>query len=229
MDAQDIKLSEQQASCLTYVQQVFMLEGNLPTIERISQVFMMSKDTVKKWMDSPEFHFLLRQQGIFLNRVTDKALTPHQLAIANALLNVSDRRSKREKCKDAGVSMQQLAAWQKDAAFREYMKKRAEDLFLDSDDAAYLNVLRNVENGDLNAAKLYLEITGKYQPSVRHDVNLESFLANFIEILQARIKDPELLEQIANDLEMLLKGKKVDVTEPQRAIAVQSSEITLEV
>jgi hypothetical protein len=201
-DPTNIKLTERQAEVLTYIEQEHGLHGSIPTVDKIAEIFGNSKSTIKKWMESPEFDFILKRKGI-IRTVPKGVLTAPQMMMVTMLLNISDRRSEREKCEEAGITVAQLAAWRRDPSFISYLQSRAEAMFKDSDDVAYLNVLRNMQGGDLGAAKFYFEMTGKYQPSMRHDVNIDSIAMRLIEILQIHVKDPAVLEAIANDFESL--------------------------
>lgn len=216
-DPKHITLNEKQVECLTYIEQQFFLEGAMPTVDAIAAVFGVNKATIKRWLKSPEFDYILRTKGI-INSNTDGVLTAPQMMIINMLLNIGDKRSEREKCELAGITPQKLAVWRRDAQFIGYMQKRAEKMFKDSDDIAYLNVIKNVQGGDLSAAKFYFEMTGKYQPSVRMDVNVDMILARIIEILQVRVKDPATLELIANDFDMLMGGGQHTMPSVQYAV-----------
>jgi hypothetical protein len=227
-DPQNISLTETQVECLTFIEQEYMLHGQVPTVERISEVFGKSVETARKWMRSEEFDWILRHKGIYLSR-RPGVLTANQLMIANMLLNIDDKRSKREKCKEAGVTVQQLAAWGKDSAFQDYMQKRAEELFKSSSDKAYLNVIKNMDSGDLQAAKFYLEMTGRYQPTVRHDINIDTFLGSLLEILQYRIGDPQILELIAGDIQNLAEGKPVTIEQPLQQVVQQPVPVAIDV
>lgn len=223
-DPQKMTFSEQQQDCLVFIEQTYMLEGLIPTVDRIADVFGVSKVTANKWLSSDKFQYVLKYKGITTAR-TSGVLSVKQLTLINMLLNISDKRSQREKFQEAGVTPQQFAAWRKDPQFNDYMQKRAEDLFKGGDAAAYLSVLKNVDSGDLNATKFYFELTGKYQPSVRHDINIDSFLVSLIEILQARVSDSRTLELIAEDIENLMQGKPIlSSVKTQVAIPVSSVE-----
>lgn len=222
-DTDQIRLSEKQAECILFIEQVYMTEGIIPSAKKISDTFGTSVETAKKWLASPQFNVLLASKGI-KKPGTLGVLSAPQLYISNLMLNLNDKRSLREKCEAAGITTQQLAVWQRDDTFKEYMRKRAEALFHDSDDAAYLNVIKNVQAGDLQAAKFYFEMTGKYQPSKsRGDVNLESFIASVIEIIQYRVSDSATLELIANDLESLLSGKPVVLDRSEAPMAIEAT------
>lgn len=206
-DPQKITLTERQAECLTYIEQEFFLNGSVPTIDKLHEVFGNSKATIKKWMESPEFDFILTSKGI-IRKTPDGVLTAPQMMMVNMLLNIADRRSDREKCEACGINPAQLSAWRRDPTFIAYLQKRAETMFKDSDDIAYLNVIKNMQGGDLGAAKFYFEMTGKYQPSVRHDINIDSVMVRLIEVIQIHVKDPAILEAIAADFEAIHSGTR---------------------
>jgi transposase len=206
-DPANIKLTERQAEVITYMEQEYFLSGMLPTVDKIAEIFGNSKSTIKKWLESPEFDFILRSKGVIRSTPTG-VLTAPQMMMVNMLLNIADKRSDREKCELAGITLQQLSAWRKDPTFIAYLQKRAEAMFKDSDDIAYMNVIKNMQGGDLSASKFYFEMTGKYQPSVRHDVNIDMVAVRLIEILQVHVKDPDVLEAIASDFEALLAPTK---------------------
>lgn len=210
-DPTKIKLTERQAECLTFCEQIYWIEQALPTADRIAEVFGITKQTARKWLDSPEFDYILTSKGVKF-KGTKGVLTAPQMMIVNMLLNLGDRRSEREKCEASGITPQQLSAWRRDKQFIGYMQNRAEQMFKDSDDIAYLNVMRNMQGGDLSAAKFYFEMTGKYQPSLKLDVNVDMILARVIEILQVRVKDPNVLEAIASDFDGLMTRGSFDTS-----------------
>lgn len=229
-DTSQIRLSEKQAECILFIEQIYMAEGIIPSARKISDTFGVSEATARKWLDSPQFNVLLANKNIRRSG-TSGVLSAPQLHIANSLLNINDKRSLREKCEASGITTNQLAVWRKDPTFNEYMQKRAENLFHNSDDIAYLNVIKNLQAGDLQAAKFYFEMTGKYQPSKnRGDVNIEAFLASVIEIIQYEVSDPATLERIADHFENLMSGKPVvlDRDSMPVAIPVRSMEVTEE-
>lgn len=209
---QEITLTQLQLDAIHYIEQVWFIDRSIPTAERIAEAVNVTLQTVKKWLESEKFNYILQYKGIKTPSPSG-VLSAQQLMLVNALLNVSDKRSERQKLEECGVTPQRYAAWRKDPGFLDYMHKRAEQLFQDSGDVAYMSLLRNMQSGNLQATKLYLEMTGKYQSSSRLDVNfnLENFLVKLIEVLQARIKDPQLLEQLAQDIEAMMEGRPVVV------------------
>lgn len=226
-----IVLSENQVEALTYIEQCYFLHGSMPTDEALSDVIGVGVQTVKSWWKNDSFQLVLRQKGLPVDeRLTGKRreiLSPEQLAVANKVLNLQDRRSLREKLEESGVTVQKYQVWRRDPTFMEYMKKRAEALYSDGQDSAYMNLMKNVEGGSLDAAKLFFEMTGIYNPKISVELNVDAVMVRVIEIIQRRVKDPATLEAIASDIDALVSGRPVP--EPTRelppAIEVEGTEV----
>lgn len=224
-------ISEIQVEALTFIEQQYLLHGQIPTVEAIAQACQLDKEQVRRWMSSDAWQQVFEHKGMKVSK-NPQILSPLQLVVANMMLSTVDRRSVREKLSEAGVSPQQYAAWRRDPHFAQYMATRAEEQYKDIEPEAYLNVMKNVQGGDLNAAKFYFEMTGKYRSASQQDFNLRGFLASLVEILQVRVNDPQvgvsdpglLLELVAGDIEVLIKGGRpiLPTAQQRKAIPVAS-------
>lgn len=194
----------------------------MPTDDVLSDVIGVSLQTVKSWWKNDGFQTVLRNRGLPVDdRISGKkreVLLPQQLAVANMVLNLQDRRSLREKLESAGVSPQKYQAWRRDPVFNEYMTKRAQALYSQGEDSAYLALMRNVEGGSLEATKFYFEMTGVYNPKIQLELNVDRVMVGVIEIIQRRVKDPAILEAIAGDIEALVSGRPTSLDMPQEAL-----------
>jgi hypothetical protein len=208
-DPTKITLTEQQLVGITYIHQTHMKSGLAPTAEKVAEAAGVSVDTAKKWYKSPEFEYMMKEFGIVYEE--SDVLTPQQVIILNSLLDLNDRRSKREKCQEAGITLAKLNGWMRDPVFQAHYEEVVKQKFAAAEPVAQLALLRNLEAGNQRTIEFYYELTGKFQRSVRHDVNLEGFIGNLVEVLAARISDPRLLEQIADDIELLMQGRRPDL------------------
>lgn len=210
-----ITLSESQVEGITYIEQCYFIHGTLPTDEAMADVIGVSVPTVKSWWKNDSFQLVLRQKGLPVDeRISGRrreVLTPEQLAVANKVLNLQDRRSLREKLEETGVSVQKYQIWRRNPTFMAYMQKRAEALFSDGKDSAYMNLMKNVEGGSLDAAKLFFEMTGIYNPKISVELNVDAIMVRVIEIIQRRVKDPATLEAIASDIDALVSGQSAPI------------------
>lgn len=212
--ADDLTYTEKQYSAILFMQQTYNSSGHLPTAELIAEKVGATVTTVKGWLELKKFQIAMERLDIPWYDKADGSLTALQLAVVEIMLNLSDRRSEREKCQEAGITVAKYNAWLRDPAFAEYVNARARRMFGEvGEGMAYTTILRNMRNGDMSATKIYLEMTGKYMPSIRqhNTVNLEGFVAQLVELLQRRLQgQPELMEQLARDLENLLQGRPID-------------------
>lgn len=209
-DPTKIKLTEKKLEAMTYINQCHLNNGRAPTAEKLAEAVNVTVDTARKWYDSVEFKYMMSELGIQLAHDSE-VLLPQQVIILNSLLDLNDRRSKREKCEGAGITLAKLNGWMRDPVFKQHYMDIARTKFEDADPVAQLALLRNMEGGNQRAVEFYFELTGQFQRSVNHNINIEGFLSSLIEVLQARIQDPALLEQIANDFELLVKGQRPQI------------------
>lgn len=207
-----MSLSNEMVDVLTYIEQVWWEDNQtLPTNERIAEMTGVSVQSIKGYWTNPDFRAALNARGVTFANEPDsgRALTFAQLMVANMLMNVQDKRSLREKLQSApglNVTPAQVGAWMRQPAFQAHLRKRASNLFQDADANASLALVKAIDAGDLKAVQLYFEMTGRYTPRMQHDVNVHAILARFVEVVSIHVKDPTILQAIANDLEGILPG-----------------------
>lgn len=131
-------------------------------------------------------------------------LTPEQLAVANSILNLADKRSLTKKLQDFGVSAATFGNWKKNPSFNAYLRERSEDALGAAIPDVHLALIDAATNGDTTAIKLFYEITGRHTPGSRQDVNVQATLVHVIEAVQKHVQDPKVLQAIANDIQSAL-------------------------
>lgn len=206
-------LSEQQSRVVAFIEQAFYTYGGLPTNDQISESLGITAGTVARYWQNESFRQALLIKGIDLSPEASKGLlTPIQLHVANMMLNMHDKRSPREKLKEAEVTSQQYHVWLRQPAFQSYLRRRAEELFKASDSEAYLSLIETVRGGDTNAIKLFFEMRGVYTPRAQLDVNVESVMVRVIEIVAKHVQNPEIMQRIADEIEVLAVGGRRELT-----------------
>lgn len=190
---------------LNYCEQIFWETGLVPTPERISDELSIRREVVQRAFRKDSFKASLATRGIDLTpEISGKVLDPRQILLANLLLNLHDRRSIREKLALVNVSTQQYNAWMRQPQFIEFLRKRGEAIFKGNDHEAYIALTKAVSRGDVNALKLFFEMRGIYNPRLSIDVNIEAVMLRVVEVIAKRVNSPEILEQIAEDLETVM-------------------------
>ncbi len=220
-----MSLSNEMVDVLTYIEQVWWEDNkSMPTNEKIAEATGVGLQTIKGYWQSADFRAALNHRGVSFYNDPDagKALTYEQLLVANMLLNIQDRRSLREKlgAADIGVTPAQVGAWMRQPAFQEHLRKRSENLYQGADGAAYVALVKAIDNGDLKAVQLFFEMKGIYTPRSQVDVNIHAILARVVEIISIHVSDQATLEAIAGDLEGLVSGQPASTTHALPAVAL---------
>lgn len=198
------QLTQDQKRMLNYCEQCFWQHGTIPTSERISETLGININAVRRNWDSVLFRTELASRGIDLDPDRSKGiLSGQQLLLANMLLNSHDKRSTRQKLKDANITETQYNAWLRDPGFSKYLRDRAETIFQATDADAYMALADVVKGGDVPAIKLFFEMRGIYNPKIDVNVNIEAVLVRVVEIVAKHVKEPAVLEAIAVELEMI--------------------------
>lgn len=199
------KLSPTELRVINYIEQVFWETGLVPTHDKIAEELHLDKYSVASLFKKEQFTQQVATRGIDLApEVSRKILTPKQLLLANMLLNLHDKRSVREKLELVEVSSQQYHAWMRQPHFVEFLRKRGEALFKNSDWEAYKGLTKAVSQGDINALKLFFEMRGIYNPRIQLDVNIEAILVRLVEVVSKYVPDPTVLEAIATEIETVM-------------------------
>lgn len=218
------QLSEKAIEVICFIEQMFWTNGAIPTQEVISERLGVAKPTLKKYFEDEKFRSALLARGVELNEGKNPGLlNVYQLTLANSLLNLHDKRSVREKLKELGITSQQYNSWCRDPAFRDYLTRRAEDLFQGRDHEVYTALLNNAVGGDGKAIQLFFEMRGIYNPKLQVEVNLDQILVQVIEIIARHVTDPGILAAIADDMERLDTGSARRGAQAMPAIEAHSS------
>ncbi len=132
------------------------------------------------------------------------SLDPFFVVAVNLLCDVSDKRSKAAKIKEASLTTKQFEAFLGIPSHKKYLEDRLAKVFTKSVDiSADLALARNVESGDLQSIKYYKELTGKYRPNQEISINLGIVVGRLMEILSSKL-EPKLMAEIAYEFEAVL-------------------------
>lgn len=129
-------------------------------------------------------------------------LTKDQLAVAASLNSIKDRRSDDKKLRDLDVTHRQFTGWMHNKTFANYMKASSNNLVENYEHEAHTGLLRSLANGNVQAMKLYYEMTGRYNPAYENGVNVQQLMTRLIEIIQQEVQDPDTLSRIAAKFQM---------------------------
>lgn len=196
------ELTNLELKIINFVDQRFWETGGIVSYEVIAETLQVPKATVTKAMTDSRVRETLLARGVDLEESGEGLLTSQQLVLANMLLNLDDKQSRRQKLELLNIKPQTYYSWLRQPAFQNYLRKRAQALFGAADYTAYTSLIDAVEGGDMSAIKLFFEMRGIYTPKQQIDVNVEVLITSVIEVIAKRV-DPETLKLIAEDLEKI--------------------------
>jgi hypothetical protein len=211
-------LTTSEIKILSFVEQTFWATGELPTPEAVAESCNNNVRTVRQAFANETFRNQIAQRGMDPDElitvgtlVKGKAsvLSAKQILCANMMLNLHDKRSEREKLQVLDISSQQYHAWLRQPQFVEFLRKRGEALFSASDFKAYKALVNNVAAGDNKSLELFFRMRGIYNPTVNINLNIEAVLTRVIEVIATHVKDPHIIQAIANDIDVIMEAEEV--------------------
>jgi hypothetical protein len=182
-----------------FIETFLNVEGRLPSAERVANEFP-EKTQRQASLDLRAAAIRLEAKGYPIRK--RDYLTPEQLAVANSILNLADKRSLTKKLQDFGVSPAKYGNWRKDQAFNNYLRERSETLLNDTIADVNLALMNAAQSGDMQAIKLFYEVTGRHTQNSKQEVNVQMMLVQVIEAVQNHVKDPAILQAIASDIQI---------------------------
>jgi hypothetical protein len=159
---------------------------------------------IKEMLDNPLFKKSMDSRGIILgSEYKTGKLTVRQMTAAQVMTNIFDKRSDAKKLSDIGVSTTEYAGWMQEQNFYDFVIGKTERLLGNSVHEAHLGLIRGVKSGNVPAIKLLYEITNRYNPDQESQVNMRLLIGRFVEVIQKYVKDPEVLENMARELQLI--------------------------
>lgn len=205
---EDQRLNRNQQNLTSAISVFYWENKTIPSNDKLAELTGMTVGWIERTLREPLVVSALRARGIYTEDFSQAylqsgSLTAQQTACVDLMLNLTDKRTKREKLKQIGVSTARYYAWMNQPAFKDYMNKRARELFGAHEHDGYLAVLRSMEAGSMDAAKFYFELAGIYNPKITVQVDVNHIVTQVVEIVLARVKDAETVKLIAQDLSKL--------------------------
>ena len=167
-------------------------------------------------LDHPTLRFALAQRGIDVPLTKDdeipKELTKEQLAAILVITDYTDKRSHMSKLKGLGLTSQMWHGWLANPTFKNFLHDVSSRGFKDAIHVAEEGLIKGLERGDTNAVKLYMEMSGRYTQDTGTSLNIKMVVARIVESIQRHVQDPQTIQLIANDFEVIMNGGVPDTT-----------------
>lgn len=139
------------------------------------------------------------------------ALSEEQMAAIIAVVNHADKRSIKTKLETMGLSTTQWQGWLRQQVFKDTLHRVSAENFDDALHHAHTGLITAVDRGDVNAIKMFLELSGRQKETDPTLKNFRIVVSRIVEALQYRLKDyPDILEEIQKDFELIFEGRQPD-------------------
>lgn len=184
--------------------QVYLESGRL-VYDRIAEVCGVQVPTIRAVMQTEEFGYALAIRGVDTKGVGN--LTPQQDAALMILTDIGSRLTWGGKLKAAGISQATFTAWMKNPTFSRRFSGLAEEITANSS-VALVQLGQKVGEGDFNAIKFQLAISGRYSESAQTVADIMVIINRVLESLATHLSadHPEVLKAVATDMRMLAES-----------------------
>ena len=135
-------------------EQIFYKTGHLPRNSDVQETFSreLASLDLEYYELLPQITQWLKKNGL-LEQDQHGLLDPKQFLVAQMFLDTMDRRSIRQKLKAADVTVTEFNNWRRSPSFMNFLRSEAQRRFADADISADLELVKNVEDGNLDAIK----------------------------------------------------------------------------
>lgn len=223
---------------LIKIYEIYWMFGNkVPTTDQVTDKLRekyprLRKTSVNYYLNRQPVIQALEKRGIPFRQHTQEELTDKQLAVALTLANFADERSNAEKLDELGVNSATYYAWLQDPVFQNHVQMLADRNLKNIDPVAKTEFAKKIQEGEWGALKFYMETTGALVQPQGQDT--ESLIMAIIEIIQTRVKDPETILAIAQDIKLAaanrtlafaIEGETVQASHRLPAAATEDPEL----
>jgi len=198
--------------------------GKIPTLADMEfmRAYGYGDKRLTKLLQSDAIYNGLAKRGIAWPKPYDPArvqvitlLSPQQ---QHAVLIVTDpTRSDnlRKRLELVGITYQTWRNWMKQPAFANAVRALSEDVIQDSMASVHTSMAAKAMAGDVSAARLVYELTGRHDPSKQQMIDLTRIVGLLLESLTRHVTDPIILKNLGNDLDIILSGDTPQIEGPQ--------------
>lgn len=203
-------LAKDEWDIVCFVEEAHLKKGEFPSLRRISQATGIDQVIISSALNNPLVQQALEARGIEWNPVADKSrLTPEQVAFITLMLDISDKRSIKDKLASLGLPASKYTGWKRQAHFMEAYREASERLYADSLPEVHRSVIQEAVNGSYPHQKLMLAISGRWDEKKQAEqMNVKYVLMKVLEIIQIHVSDPETLQAIAGEFETILNPER---------------------
>lgn len=209
-------MSKDEWDVVSCVEQFTMSKGRFPSLRHISNVTNITQVKVSDILKNPIVQTALDNRGIEWRPVSSDLLSPEQVATIQVLLDLSDRRTIKDKLASVGVSPTKYYNWKKTPKFIEAYREASEALYGEALPEVHRSLIQEAVNGSYQHQKLMLAISGRWDEKKQNEqMNVRYVLMKVLEIIQTHVDNPETLNAIAGEFEAILNPETPAIVQAQ--------------
>lgn len=172
------------------------------TIEQVELVWQTSK-----------FQRSLADRGIKTTKNPNLSL--RQETFLQAYLNPMNLKPPQVLAKQQGIKATELDGWMRDKHFAEAMSAKAEENLRKYIPIADQALGQMVQQGDMKAIQFLNQLTGRFDPNSRGNVDIVALLMAVQDIVLRHVREPETKRAIARELIALAQGNSLGAPRPE--------------
>lgn len=153
-------------------------------------------------------------------------LRPEQAQVL-ALVMEPSRESFNQKLRKCGITAATWMQWLKEPMFAEAVRVTSENVLGSAQAAVHASVINGATSGNVQAARLYYELTGRHDPAKQQMIDFGNVIGLLLEVLTRHITDPQVLGKINADLDRVMGGhnlKEIDIIPANYEVLSENTE-----
>lgn len=171
-------------------------------------------------LKSDVFRERLRLRGMFWPAKWKKdkvdyflPLTPQQVQAIQIVTDPTQQGSLKSKLEKIGVNYQVYRNWLKQPNFGEAIRGVSEDMIQDNIATVHTSVVQEASKGNMQAAKLFYEVTGRHDPMRQQSLDLNKTIGLLLEVITRYVTDVPTLKKITDDFGTVIGGGNISTGE----------------
>jgi hypothetical protein len=188
----------------------------------------LDEDKVEMVWSTTKFQKALESRGI--KTVENPNLTLRQEAYLQAYLNPLNLKTPQALAKQMKISLAELDGWMRDKHFSDAFSNKSEENLKKYIPIADQALGQLVQAGDMKAITFLNQLTGRFDPNARANLDVPSLLMNVQDIILRHVRDPITKRNIARELVALAQGHSPLAVIPEPVEdGILPSETTIEI
>ena len=189
---------------------LFQTTKKLPNHIALAQRFNTNAAVIQKILTNRDFTRAAKLRGLPIDQ--HGTLSEEQFR-ALAYVVSQPKGTLDQHLRKLGIPRMTWANWMQVPIFRDTMNAFAEEIM----DSAYPDVVRGLVSaagqGRVDAIKLHLEMTGRYDPNATSTKDIMAVVRGIIEVITKNVTDPVLLEKLSLGIQEEMHRAGLGVTQ----------------